>query len=151
MSDLNDNSTPSIPALPSNASPDIPLPAYAMRLARESKNYFDRFAQEHVVLLKQRRYTKDGDLVEINATHFASPDMTREELISFLKDALDYFESGGEYRLALSPEQLNEDPLNFMMSHADEDSELFDDSADESDDADEDEDEEDAGDEYTRN
>lgn len=104
----------SLPVLPSLSGQDQPLVAYASRLAEESELYFPRFAQDHFVLLQQRRYAPNGDLTEQCSVIFGSSTLSNEEAVAMLEGAIELTKSGFDFRLAKGDE--NADPLAFMQA-----------------------------------
>lgn len=109
----------SIPLLPSLSGQDQPLVAYVPRLAEEAELYFPRFAQDHLVLLQQRRYAQNGDLTEHCSVVFGSATMSNEEAITLLESAIDMIKSGFDFRLSKGDEEA--DPLAFMQAQPVED------------------------------
>lgn len=87
--------------------------AYAEQLAAEANAHFKAYAQEHICVLKQRRYV-NGELTEMNMVHFASADMTREEVIALLKEALQSIEEGGGY--SFEDSEIEAEPTAMMMA-----------------------------------
>lgn len=107
-----------LPIMPGMSGQDQPLMAYIERLAEEAEMYFPRFAQDHIVLLRQRRYDKSGELCEIATCVYGSPSMSQEEAVDLIEGSLERVKEGFDFRLAKGDPEA--DPLAFMQAPATE-------------------------------
>jgi len=91
-----------LPLLPTFSGQDQTLLAYIERLSEECEIYFPRFAQDHMVMLRQRRYDEKGELTEVCTCQFGSPSMSREHAIGLVKECLHRLESDPDFDFRLA-------------------------------------------------